>query len=875
MSVRPVSMIAMLVASGVLHAQSLTGTTWDLFGPDRASGAFVNITRQHLINEYAQGIAVDHRQRVLVLNAWRESGNSNTDCAVTRHINNARLLDMSYTGPDDLEATRRVAADMGGINADTCTSIDVDASDKAVISGWGTRDGGLSGFVVRLNATGSYDTTFSTDGKLSLSNLAPFLDLNTWANHVVSVDDKVLTCGWVDRGASRNMLIVRLTSAGQLDTSFSSDGYVEVDFNVGNGIRNDSCSRLVVLPGGNIIAGGIITDGNGDRAYGFARFTSTGGFVSSFGNSGRLIIDDGSSLATTPSLVDLGWDAGRNRLIAACNNDFSALTDAGCLLAIGNTGTLDTNFDGDGRKGFRFSDYGAGTRASGATRLGRVKVRDDGGIYVMGTHYNTDAGDLAANGESDIAILRFEANGSVVESGDNAFAGDGITFRSLGEVTQRVSESGYLRVSEELVDATWYKGNLLFIADRARYQSGQFDHDGDGNFNEEGPIAPVVASIVSESLFTADFDFDGIDGFLAGVPQITQPIGYGNYCSVRNPANGSFGLLPQGTGSDPCQQFLDDNPNLVVERSGLYSLSGVNWVIGTCSGGFVTLRPGTGAQPFDAAFNDAAGRSNCIFTATPVDLQIFSQPYSGTNSGIGNTQSFNHDPYNIPMDVSDFGQTPGPFNACAIDNRGRQRSIGNPNENPSTCDYDNSGVNEPAMDIDVTSPRLAAAVAPGRVVMAVPRHVPTYTPAGNDPYQREVFIRHQVGSGRYAEIFTTYSAHMQNTYVRRGELVDTGDWLGSIGNTGASYGEHLHLTVVRNTNLSFRKSFEVNFVGGQHDRDGSVGAVDPFGWSPANGLNGVDPWAWRFRNHANNPLLDNAGGFSSRMWLPGEAPPLN
>ncbi|MFZ1391411.1 MAG: hypothetical protein WAS23_07485, partial [Dokdonella sp.] len=111
--------------------------------------------------------------------------------------------------------------------------------------------------------------------------------------------------------------------------------------------------------------------------------------------------------------------------------------------------------------------------------------------------------------------------------------------------------------------------------------------------------------------------------------------------------------------------------------------------------------------------------------------------------------------------------------------------------------------------------------------------------------------------------------------VRRGELVDTGDWLGSIGNTGASYGEHLHLTVVRNTNLSFRKSFEVNFVGGQHDRDGSVGAVDPFGWSPANGLNGVDPWAWRFRNHANNPLLDNAGGFSSRMWLPGEAPPLN
>lgn len=874
MAARPVSVLLAISAAGLAHAQPDTGTTWGQFGPDRASGAFVNITREHLIDEVAYGIAVDHRQRVLVLNAWRESGNGNSDCAVTRHINNARLLDMSYTGPDDLEGTRRVAADMGSIDADFCTSIDVDSGNKAIISGGGTRDGGLSGFIVRLNSVGDYDSTFSSDGKLAISNLAPFLNLNTYVNHVLSVDNKVLGCGWVERSGSRNMLVFRLNSDGQLDTTFSTDGKVEVDFNVA-GTRTDSCSRLVVLPDGDIIAGGSATDTDGERAYGFARLTSTGSFDSGFGNQGRLIVDDGSDLATTPSLVDLAWDAGRNRLIAGCNNNFSVIQDAGCVLAIRNNGTLDTSFDGDGRLGFRFYTYGGTARAAGSTELKRLELRDDGAIYLLGTHYNVDAGDLAIHGESDIAVMRMQANGSVVASGDNAFAGDGITFTPLAEVTQSVSESGYLRVSEEMVDATWYKGNLLFVANRARYQSGQFDHDGDGNFNEEGPLVPAVASLVSESLFNADFDFDGIDGDLTGVPAITPPIGYGNYCSVRNPATGSFGLLAQGTGSDPCQVYLDDNPSLVVERSGLYSLSGVNWVIGTCSGGFVTLRPGTGSGPINTAFADTAGRSNCVFTVTPAELRVFSQPYSGTNSGIGNTQSFNHDPYQISIDVSDFGQTPGPFNACAIDNRGRQRSTGNPDANPETCDYDNSGVNEPAVDIAVTSPRLAASVAPGSVVMAVPRHVPTYTPAGNDPYQREVFVRHQVGSGRYAEIFTTYYAHMQNTYVRRGEQVDTGEWLGSIGTTGASTGEHLHLSVIRNTNLSFRKSFESNFVGGQHDRNGSVGAVDPFGWSPANGLNGVDPWAWRFRNHASNPLLDNAGGFSSYLWITGEAPPLN
>ena len=99
--------------------------------------------------------------------------------------------------------------------------------------------------------------------------------------------------------------------------------------------------------------------------------------------------------------------------------------------------------------------------------------------------------------------------------------------------------------------------------------------------------------------------------------------------------------------------------------------------------------------------------------------------------------------------------------------------------------------------------------------MAVPRFLPTFTPPGNDPYQREIFIRHSVGSGRYAEIFTTYYAHMQDTGVRRGDVVSAGTRLGQAGETGAASGEHLHLGVFRNRNLSWRQSFEFNFVGGR------------------------------------------------------------
>ncbi len=93
------------------------------------------------------------------------------------------------------------------------------------------------------------------------------------------------------------------------------------------------------------------------------------------------------------------------------------------------------------------------------------------------------------------------------------------------------------------------------------------------------------------------------------------------------------------------------------------------------------------------------------------------------------------------------------------------------------------GVDEPAADIPVTSARYAIAMATGRVIMAMPRHVPLFTPPGGDPYQREIFIRHQIGAGRYAEVYTAYFAHMQDTAVRRGQNVVAGTVLGRIGTT--------------------------------------------------------------------------------------------
>lgn len=865
MNYRRLILPSLLLACGHAQAQS---TYWNLFGPDRAEGAFVNITREHRVSQNSIGVATDPQQRLLILNEWDEAATSNLDCAVTRHIRRARALDMDYTGPEELEGTRRIAADMGGTNVDNCTSIDSDTLGRAVVVGNGDTGSGIGGFIIRLAADGAYDTTFAGDGKFFLRNLAALSGTQSRLNHVIALGaNRVVACGSVTRGSNRRMLILRVNSSGQLDTGFNGSGIQELDFN-GAGTDADSCARLLVLPGGDLLAGGMVSDGSGNADYGLARFNSDGTLDSSFSSNGLRVVPNGSQLAATPALTDLAYDAARQRLLFSCSLSFASLDPSGCVIALNADGSFDTRFADAGRFPFRYSSYSSigVSRQTGGTRTRRLLLRDDGSLYVLGTHYNSTA-DTAVHGNSDVARLRVQADGSVSPIGS-------ISFQSFPTVRQSgVSVAADERAAEVLTDAIWYRGTILLLADRPRYPANVFDHDDDGVLDEPGPIVPVLASFNADRIFSDDVEFDGVPMASTNLmPLISVPAGFGTYCSVRDPATGSYGLLPAGAGDDPCSDLLGSNPNNRIERAGLYAQSAINSVIGSCNGGYVVLQGGGGATAMNAAFSLSAGQSQCIFTNVPAAMPIFSRPYSGAH--VGNAQSFNHDPYLIPLDVSQFGQTPGQYDACFIDNRGRQRSVGNPNANPSTCDEDGSGVNEPAADIPVTGSRMAVAMATGRVMMAVPRHVPMFTVAGTDPYQREVFIRHQVGAGRYAEVFTVYYAHMQDTAVRRGQNVATGTVLGRIGTTGGSSAEHLHLSVHRNRNLSYRGAYEFDFSGGNRmDRDSTVSAVDPWGWQAPDG---VDPWSWRFRQHpGGNALLNNAGTFSTLLWLPGEAPTLN
>ncbi len=72
-------------------------------------------------------------------------------------------------------------------------------------------------------------------------------------------------------------------------------------------------------------------------------------------------------------------------------------------------------------------------------------------------------------------------------------------------------------------------------------------------------------------------------------------------------------------------------------------------------------------------------------------------------------------------------------------------------------------------------------------------------------YGNVVFIAHQING----KLYTTVYAHMKDRTVQAGDQVQTGQLLGHMGNTGHSYGQHLHFEL-HNGEWNFEKTNAVN-----------------------------------------------------------------
>ena len=109
-----------------------------------------------------------------------------------------------------------------------CRALAIDGSGRSVVAGYASTNTGYRFGVARLTSAGTLDGSFSSDGVLMLS-----VDQSTESTaYAVAVDasNRIVAAGRAKVGGIDQIAVVRLTAAGALDPTFSANGMLTTLF---------------------------------------------------------------------------------------------------------------------------------------------------------------------------------------------------------------------------------------------------------------------------------------------------------------------------------------------------------------------------------------------------------------------------------------------------------------------------------------------------------------------------------------------------------------------------------------------------------------------------------------------------------------------
>jgi uncharacterized delta-60 repeat protein len=161
--------------------------------------------------------------------------------------------------------------------------------------------GGLSGafMIARLNSNGSLDTSFGMDGIVTTETLDVF---GTPTGVAVRSDGKIVVTGYGGiTGSSdpyREVILLRFSSDGVLDTSFGSNGIVATNI----APTDDEIYDLVLDPQERILVAGQAEDfltADPTVSVLIARYTAEGDLDDTFGTGGVMVGDASTAWAIT------------------------------------------------------------------------------------------------------------------------------------------------------------------------------------------------------------------------------------------------------------------------------------------------------------------------------------------------------------------------------------------------------------------------------------------------------------------------------------------------------------------------------------------------------------------------------------------------
>ena len=164
----------------------------------------------------------------------------------------------------------------------------------------------------RYLSSGAIDTTFGVGGKVSTDFKGAGFDRARSA--ALQPDGKIVAAGFeTHNGGLQNFGVLRYTSNGVLDTTFSGDGKAQIDF--GNCCQ--SATKVLLQSNGRIIAVGGSNGESSADDFLLARLNSNGSLDNTFGISGKVRTSfgdlnggaNGAALQSDGKIVAVGFQA--------------------------------------------------------------------------------------------------------------------------------------------------------------------------------------------------------------------------------------------------------------------------------------------------------------------------------------------------------------------------------------------------------------------------------------------------------------------------------------------------------------------------------------------------------------------------------------
>jgi uncharacterized delta-60 repeat protein len=246
---------------------------------------------------------------------------------------------------------------------DYATDVAIQADGRIVVVG--TMGAGKFA-VIRYTSDGTLDASFSGDG-VAKANIATGYD----SASAVALDagERIVVAG---TGGDGSFAAARFDSGGTLDPSFGGDGVVTTHLTVGY----DSANAVAIDADGNILLAGeagFCCEYTG--SFGLVRYQDDGTPDTTFGGDGTVITN---FTIADDSARDVAIQAS-GKIVAVGSAGFNGASSKFALARYTTAGTLDPTFDGNGKATTRFSH--------GFDGASSVAIQADGRIVAAGGTY--------------------------------------------------------------------------------------------------------------------------------------------------------------------------------------------------------------------------------------------------------------------------------------------------------------------------------------------------------------------------------------------------------------------------------------------------------------------------------------------------------